>query len=176
MVKFDLVKDPISLFTAAFFVDLVFAFWIRYYLGKPINDWYDQFRFSAVLADVLSIIIGILMGYLIYTKLILKENQEFNMGIFIITCIGFQLIHDLFFYYAVIKPIPRKHNDMIDVFKDYSESGGVGILLIDAIMIISTIGIFYLMHTEFDDLTKLISFAVVLYAIQYIIYTDRKKT
>ena len=66
--EFDITKDILSLFTAVFIVDFIFAVIIRYFLGNPINDWYDNFGISAVFADVFSIVIGIVLAYIIYTN------------------------------------------------------------------------------------------------------------
>jgi hypothetical protein len=174
-MKLDITKDIISLFTSAFIVDFIFNIILRYFLGKPINDWYDKFTISAVFADVFSIVIGIILAYIIYTKLIKKPEQEFDLGIFLGITILVQVIHDLVFYFGIVKQLPRGHNKMIDVFLEYGQYGGIGILFIDAVMMILTVLTFYVMTNYFDEVSKLLSFAVVFYALQYIIYTPRQK-
>ncbi len=174
MNKFDITKDALSLFTAVFIVDFIFAVIIRYFLGKPINDWYDNFGISAVFADVFSIVIGIVIAYVIYIYLIKKEGEEFNIWTFIFITIAVQICHDLFFYYAIVKPMPKGHNKMIDVFKEYGENGGVGILAIDSLMMVLSIITFYVISNYFNDVSKLFCFAFIFYAFQYIIYTPRR--
>jgi hypothetical protein len=183
MNKFNITKDALSLFTAAFIVDFIITLLARYFWGKSINDWYDNFGICAVFADVFSIVIGIVLAYIIFievkdvVKNIFKVEQEselFDALLFIGIAIIVQFLHDIFFYYAVIKPIPLGHNKMIDVFKDYSDSVGVGILFVDAAMIISTIIIFYIISNYFNDVYKLLSFAIIMYAFQYVIYTPRQ--
>ena len=172
--EFDITKDILSLFTAVFIVDFIFAVIIRYFLGNPINDWYDNFGISAVFADVFSIVIGIVLAYIIYTTFIKKENEEFNIWMFIGVTICVQLLHDLFFYYAIVKQMPKGHNKMIDVFREYGEYGGAGILAIDALMMVLSILIFCVISNYFNDVSKLFCFAFILYAFQYIIYTPRQ--
>ena len=183
--KFDITKDVLSLFTAVFIVDFIFAVIIRYYLGKPINDWYDKFGISAVFADVFSIVIGMVLSYIIYTYLIKKANEnrvkkgkkpnvKFNLLKFIGITICVQVLHDLFFYFAIVQQMPKGHNKMIDVFREYGETGGVGILGIDALMMVLSIGVFYIISNYFNDASKLFCFAFIFYAFQYILYTPRQ--
>jgi len=181
MNKFNITKDVLSLFTAAFIVDFIIALFARYFWGKSINDWYDNFGICGVFADVFSIVIGIVLAYIIFIEVrdVVKdffkvESDLVDALLFIVIAIIVQFLHDIFFYYAVIKPIPLGHNKMIDVFKDYSDSVGVGILFVDAAMIISTIIIFYIISNYFNDVYKLLSFAIVMYAFQYVIYTPRQ--
>ena len=183
--KFDLTKDILSLFTSVFIVDFIFAVIIRYYLGKPINDWYDNFGICAVFADVFSIVIGMVLSYIIYTYSIKKANEKrvkngkkpnvkFNLLKFIGITISVQVLHDLFFYFAIVKQMPKGHNTMIDVFREYGETGGGGILGIDALMMVLSIIVFYIISNHFNDTSKLFCFAFIFYAFQYIIFTPRQ--
>ena len=174
-MTFDITKDMLSLFTAAFIVDFIFTIISRYFLGKPINDWYDKFAISAVLADVFSIVIGVILAYIISTKFIKKPEDEFNLLTFLSVTIVVQLMHDLFFYSCVVTQLPKGHNSMIDVFLEYGQTGGVGILFVDALMMTLTVLTFYMMTNYFDDVSKLLSFAIIFYAFQYILYTPRRK-
>ena len=108
--------------------------------GTMINVWYDKFGLNAVIADVLIIFLGFLVGRWIYTKYI-KPRYGWDGWIFTGLMILIQMVHDLLFYVGVIKPIDRGANSMMDVFKDYAESGSWRILVADAGMVVASAGI-----------------------------------
>lgn len=119
-------------------VDVIVIFLVRYFpgfFGKPINEWYDRFGLNAVIADVLVIVLGILIAQhtLQYTGI------KAALPLFLVLVVAIQLVHDLLFYVCVIQPIPKGHNEMIDVFKTYTEGGGVKILAADAAMIAGSV-------------------------------------
>lgn len=175
-MKFDPTKDMLSLFTAVFIVDFIFVVLIRYYLGKSVNNWYDQFGISAILSDVFSIVMVIVIAYIIYIRIFGKKDELDFADL--ITLIGItilvQLVHDLSLYVFVIKTLPAGHNKMIDVFREYGDYGGFGILGVDALMMALSIIVFVLISNNLDDEFKLLCFVLIFYAIQYIIYTPRK--
>ena len=170
--NFDITKDGLSLLTAIFIVEFIILVIVRYSLGKPINDWYDNFGLSAVFADASSVVIGTVLAYIIYVYFVKKQEQKFNLLIFILIILGVTIVHDIFFYFAVIKPIPEGHNKMIDVFKEYSEPG---IILVDCLIMLSSILLYYAVSKYFNDSSKLFCLAFVFYAIQFILYTPRQK-
>ena len=128
-------------------------------LGNSLDKWYTQFGIVAVISDCLVIVIGILIAKMLFPSFPLLP-----------TAVAIQVLHDILFYLLVILPIPRGHNSMIDLFKDYANENGWGILVADSIMIGSTVLIG-------DYLSKL-SVPIVqltgltgLYALTYILYT-----
>jgi hypothetical protein len=128
-------------------------------LGNSLDKWYTQFGIVALLSDCLVIIIGILIAKMFFPTFPLLP-----------TAIAIQLIHDMLFYLLVILPIPRGHNSIIDLFKDYASENGWGILVVDSLMIGSTVLI--------GDYLSSLSVPVVqltglsgLYALTYILYT-----
>jgi hypothetical protein len=90
--------------------------------------------------------------------------------LFIACLIIFQLFHDVFFFTAIITPIKKGHNAMIDVFKSYAEENGAKILVADALMLVGSVltaDILKGLPDHFTVSTTLIT----LYALCYIIYT-----
>jgi len=80
---------------AVLIVDIAVIFLVRYFpqtFGKPINDWYDQFGLSAVMADVLVIVLGILIA-----QYIVRWTGTSSLPVFLATVVAVQLIHDLLF-------------------------------------------------------------------------------
>jgi hypothetical protein len=136
-------RDP-SLFAtiviSVLIVDTVVLFFTRYFpdiLGAPLNEWYDRFQLSAVLSDVGIIVIGFVLAQLLYGYFF-AGTHGWNVGIFLAVLVGVQVLHDLFFYFAVIKPIPKGHNEMMDTMKDYAAGGGALILLGDALLMLGS--------------------------------------
>ena len=80
--NFDITKDGLSLLTAILIVEFIILVIVRYSLGKPINDWYDNFGLSALFTDVTSVVIGSVLAYIIYVNLVKKEGEKFNLMIF----------------------------------------------------------------------------------------------
>jgi hypothetical protein len=108
--------------------------------GQALNRWYDLFGLSAVIADVLIIVIGFLIARYLWTGYVKDKYSEGQWSPLKFTglLVGTQLIHDLAFYFGIIKQIPRGSNLMMDVFKDYAESGGAKILFGDAAMMVGS--------------------------------------
>jgi len=156
---------------AAIVVDLVVILMTRYPGANPsfkvqaLSEWYDRFGFVAALSDILSALIGIAAARYIYTA------AGFKGGLAFVACIIlFQLFHDIFFYVAVIKPMKKGENQMIDVFKSYAEENGGKILVADALILLSTAGIGAALKgvpLHYTIATGL----VATYALTYALYT-----
>jgi hypothetical protein len=161
---------------AAAIVDILIIFIIRYLpsiLGnhsyKEINVWYNKFGLSAVIADVLSITIGVIVGQYIYRQVV-EPSLGWSLLAFLGIVVAFQVCHDLLFALFVIYPIPQGHNDMIDVFKSYANSGKYGILLVDATMMILTTLLASFLYTQPAALT-IVTGSIAVYSLPYILTT-----
>lgn len=159
---------------AILIVDVVVIFLTKYLpdiLGESINLWYERFGLNAVISDVLIIAIGFFIARYAYTHFI-PANYGFNLWYFLAILVGIQLVHDLFFYLAIIKPIPEGHNRMIDVFKRYS-SGGIKILLSDAAMMIASALIAMSLKEGGPEVYAGVSL-LTIYTLPYILETKNK--
>jgi len=143
---------------------------LPYFNIKSLDDWYNKFGILAVGSDVLSILIGIMFTRYIYTSLNLN-----NPIFFLLILLAFQLFHDLLFYLAVIKPMPKGHNQMIDVFKDYSIECGAKILFADAALMVAGVTVGSALKSLPDHFTIAVSF-ITLYSLCYILYTKKAET
>jgi len=171
LTNFNSNSDWFYLILAGLIVDYVAVFFAKYPGPSPyfkvdaLNEWYTKFGGMAVASDVLGMYIGIFVSRFIYTYF--KLNNWFY---FILILVAFQLFHDGFFYYAVIKPFPEGHNEMIDVFKNYANENGAKILFVDGLMLVSTMIIGSLLKMLSDSYVIGIYF-LKLYAFTYILYT-----
>jgi hypothetical protein len=156
-------------------VDVAVIFLVRFFpetFGSAVNRWYDLFGLNAVLADVLIIVIGFVIARYLYTGWIKNKfaKGKWSPAWFTGTLVGTQLIHDLAFYYGVITQVPRGHNTMMDVFKDYAASGGAKILAADAGMMVASSILAIMLKSSVPHVFA--SFGlVVAYALPYILYT-----
>jgi hypothetical protein len=160
--------DLLYIFTGILIFDIMVMFLAKYrpdLMGVNLNRWYDQFGFFAVMCDVLSIFLGFVVARWLYTTMRLKGAWAF-VGLIVTV----QIVHDLIFNFAVINPIPRGHNKMIDIFKDYARDGGAKILAGDSVMMIGSFLVAVMLKTYFPDHTIEI-LALAFYTLIYAMYT-----
>lgn len=154
-------------------VDLIVIFLVRFFpnfWGSTINIWYDKFGLGAVIADVLIIVLGVMIAQYIYKNYI-QSDKEFNPYIFGALVVAVQVIHDLFFYFGVILPIPKGHNEMIDVFKTYSDKGGLKVVAADSAMMLGSVAIASYLAAAPKEAT-LFSGVLAAYAVPFILTTQ----
>jgi hypothetical protein len=156
-------------------VDLIVLFLIRFYpdfWGKDINVWYNEFGLNAVIADVMSIVLGFLLTQLIYSFAVFP-HIGYSLPVFIAVLLAVQLTHDMLFYKGVIQPIPVGHNGMIDVFKTYAAAGQGRILVADAGMMVGSALIASAL-VGLPTVATLFVGSLAVYAIPYILTTRNR--
>lgn len=131
-------------------------------LGKSLDTWYAKFGLLAVVSDCLIIVLGIQLALLLEPK----------AGVFhlLAIAVAIQIIHDIWFYYFVVQPLPPGHNEIIDLFKEYASENSYKIILADTAMVAATV----LLSHYFAALhEQVVAFVGVLgvYALTYVIYT-----
>jgi uncharacterized protein YacL len=149
----------LNISTAVLWVDFVtIALSKFFHLGKSLDTWYAKFGMTAVLSDCLVIILGILLAQFLFPQNVLLAS------------VVIQLLHDYLFYIGVIIPIPRGHNAMIDLFKEYAKENSYKVLVADSLMIGSSV----LLAEHFSTVKpQVVTFLGLLavYALSYIVYT-----
>jgi len=162
--------DWLYLITGATVVDLFVIFMTKYPGPKPtfgvnaLNDWYTKFGALAAASDILSALIGLFFARLIYAQL------GGSVWVFIAAILGFQLFHDILFYLAVILPLPKGENAMIDVFKAYAAENGYAILFADAAILLGSAGIGSVLKGLPEQYT-VGTLLIALYSLCYVVYT-----
>ena len=153
----------LALLNAALLTDLIVIFLSFSILKTPsLTLWYREFGISAVIADSLILVIGVLIASFIYPFLF----SEYNLLYFIGVVLMVQLIHDLLFGFFVNRY--QGNSRILNVFKKYVNEIGARILLIDASMMISTV----LLQNLFSMSAHNDVWAVVLvYIMPYLVFS-----
>jgi hypothetical protein len=136
--------------------------------SKVLIDWYKTYNLSAVIADVLIIVIGVLLARVFYPY-VYGANSSFSLLKFTILAVCIQIAHDLLFN-GVITAIPRGANRMVDTFKAYAKEVGVKAIVSDSTMMIVTCLIANYLANK-DHSVNAVTFIVSVYCVPYLIYT-----
>tara|TARA_B100001063_G_scaffold246747_1_gene287382 strand:- start:936 stop:1532 length:597 start_codon:yes stop_codon:yes gene_type:complete len=167
------VKDKfeyIPIVTANIVADLLII-WITFskVLGNGkswqiLTKWYKKYRLSAMMADIL---IGVI--YLILARQIVGYmNMDISLFGFGVLAVMIQIICDMLFY-LVFTLIPKNHNDMLDLFKDWASYAKLDALWGDSILVLVAVVLSsYLNILSFD--TNIFMLIFSMYLIPYIIY------
>jgi hypothetical protein len=134
--------------------------------GKLMYTWYLNFGLLAVLADVLIVLLGYVIIRYIYT-IYIYPIYGFHPLIFIATLIIIQIIHDLIYYYLIVKPISRGSNTLIDYMKDYGKEYKSSAITGDSLIFIFTTFIAMILKGAPNH----ISIAVILLSTYLILYS-----
>jgi hypothetical protein len=169
--NYEETNDLWLILAAILLIDVIVIFITRFtgLLGTMLNVWYDKFGLNAVLSDVLIIFLAFLVSRWIYTKYI-KPRYGWDAWIFTGLFVLIGIIHDTLFYFGVIKPITRGSNEMMDVFKDYANVGGISPIIGDAIMVAGSSAV-AIAYKASSPATVATITALVAYCVPYLLYT-----
>ena len=156
----------LPLFNAVLITDLfvIFLSNIGVIKSQVLRQWYSKYNLSAVIADVLIILMGLIITRAIYYYVF----DSFSILKFIILAVLVQIAHDILFY-VFFSSIPRGVNKMIDTFKDYATDVSYKAILADSgMMIMSCLIALYLVNKNTNtNIIVLISF---VYLLPYLLY------
>ena len=96
--------------------------------GKTIRQWYSEFTIGAYSMDIASLTIGTYLATLL--------TPNFYMQLVYVVIIG--LIHDTSFG-LFLNSINTKSSKILQFFKDYAKEYGKKILIVDALILLSTL-------------------------------------
>ena len=166
IANFNNVNDYLPLFNAVLITDLFVILLLnaRVLKSNVLKKWYSQYNLSAVIADVLIILIGLIITRYIYYYIF----DTFSILKFIILAVLVQITHDILFY-IFFSNIPRGVNKMLDTFKDYANEVSYKAIISDSgMMIMSCLIASYLVNKSANtNIIVLISF---LYLLPYLLY------
>ena len=146
-------------------VVLIIVYYTPYFDSFFLKKWYETYRLSAVIADVLILVIGFILTRAVFTYF----NWTWNIYLFLGVILLIQIIHDILFALFFLT-VPKGVNKMLDLFKNYSKEAGINAILGDSFMIVITV-IFAYLFSMFSFNSNIISLIILCYLIPYIIYT-----
>ena len=163
--NFSNVTDYLPILNGCLNADLIIIFLLYHgvFKSKYLKKWYNKYQLSAVLADVLILVIGIILARFFYKYLF----KTFTIWKFTLLAVCIQIIHDLLFYF-LFKSLPVGYNSMFDFFKGYAKEVGAGAILGDSFMMILAC----LLSSNFATYslnTNIIVIVISLYFIPYMI-------
>lgn len=132
--------------------------------SKVLIKWYERYNLSAVIADILIILIGLIIVRAIYYYIF----DTFSIIKFASLAVVVQIIHDLLFYLLFMN-VPRGMNKMLDTFKDYADEVSYKAILSDSgMMIMAAFIASYLASKKLN--TNIIVLVVSVYILPYLLY------
>jgi hypothetical protein len=166
IADFNNINDYLPLFNAVLITDLfvILLLNIRVIKSQVLRKWYSQYNLSAVIADVLIILIGLIITRAIYYYVF----DSFSIIKFITLAVIVQITHDILFY-VFFSNIPKGVNKMLDTFKDYANDVSYKAILADSgMMIMASLIASYLVNKNTNtNIIVLISF---VYILPYLLY------
>lgn len=139
--------------------------WKRTGPESPINRWYSELGLAAYSADILSLAIAVVLAQFI-TNWIGGTWQPWK---FIGSVIGVQMFHDLTFAKIILPLLPKGHNKVVDIMKEYVNIPfSAGILLVDmSYVVLASLGAMILagLPTGWSVLTLLLWLYVGMFAL-----------
>jgi len=166
LAGFNNINDYLPLFTSVLITDLFVIFLLNANVIKSrvLRQWYSQYNLSAVIADVLIILIGLIITRAIYYYIF----DSFSIVKFVMLAVIVQITHDILFY-VFFSNIPRGVNKMIDTFKDYANDVSYKAIFADSgMMIMSCLIASYLVNKNTN--TNIIVLISSLYLLPYLLY------
>jgi len=166
IANFNNTNDYLPLLNGVLITDLFVILCLNTKLIKSVvlRKWYDQYNLSAVIADVLIIVIGLIITRAIYYYIF----NTFSIVKFVSLAVIVQVIHDILFY-IFFKNIPRGINKMLDTFKDYATEVSYKAILADSgMMIMASLLFSYLAGKSVN--TNIIVLILFVYILPYLLY------
>jgi hypothetical protein len=128
--------------------------------GKTIREWYSKFTIGAYSMDIASLTIGTYLATLL--------TPNFYMQLLYVIIIG--LIHDTSFA-LFLNSINTKSSKILEFFKDYAKEYGKKILLVDALMLVSTLLVSNYLFNTFSNVNIVFLGVVTFYFGLLMVYS-----
>ena len=164
--NYNNINDYLGILSSVIITDMIVILLLNSEIikSRSLEKWYKTFNLSAVIADVLIIVLVLILTRYLYNKIF----KEFSIINFIILALSLQITHDILFY-IIITIIPKGSNKMIDVFKEYATEMSYYAILGDSLMMITaSLLAYYFVNLDFN--TNIIILIIAIYILPYMIY------
>ena len=166
IANFSNTHDYLPLLNGVLFTDLfvIVLSNARVIDSRVLRKWYEEYNLSAVIADILIILIGLIIVRALYYRIF----TQFSIFKFIALALVVQFTHDMLFY-AFFKSVPRGMNRMLDTFKDYAGEVSYKAVLADGgMMVMAALVASYLAGLTLN--ANIIVLIILLYLLPYLLY------
>jgi hypothetical protein len=166
IADFTNTNDYLPLLNAVLITDLsvITLLNTKAFSSDVLQKWYSKYNLSAVIADVLIILIVLIITRFLYHSIF----TDFSIVNFILLAIALQVTHDILFY-AFFSSVPRGVNQMLDTFKDYANEMSFKAVFADSGMMIMSCLLAYLLVNQSVN-TNIIVLIVSMYLLPYLLY------
>ena len=164
--NFNEANDFLPIFNGCLNADLTILFALTHKLFKSpsLDGWYKNFSLSAIIADVMILMIGVILTRFVYPYVF----SEYSLILFTILAVCIQITHDFLFYWLFVST-PKGYSRMLDYFKLYADKvGGLAIIGNSIAVIMSC-----LLSSHFAGYSlnaNLIILVTTLYFIPYLLF------
>ena len=138
--------------------------------GDMINIWYDRFGLVAIMLDMLIVLIGFWITQKLYNYFF-GSSIKISLWKFILMFLCVQIIHDLLFYFIILKNSPKGSNSIFDLINTYGKKHGLYTILGDSLMVVLSLFLAWLfLDNNVSFSTHIICILLSLYIIGYLLY------
>ena len=155
---------------------MLFLFRFTKHSDKTINNWYNNLGWTAVLLDILSIMIGFYLAKYLYTYLVDKGylSKKYEFVYYLCLVLLIQIIHDISFYFYIINPTSKGINAVIDEFKDYANHYKLRAVLADSLIYLITTPVLYYYILNQKNEKNIFTTILCIYIIGYLLHQKPK--
>jgi hypothetical protein len=135
--EYDEVNDLVYIFVSSIVGVMVVVLMARVFpelFGKNLNIFFNRFKLLGIAGYVLMLMIILGASRYIYSEFLFM-TYDWNPTYFTGVAVLSQIAHDLLCYYLVLTQVPKGSNSVIDVLKEYAESGGSRIIFGNTLLI-----------------------------------------
>ena len=137
--------------------------------GSMINIWYDRFGLVAIMLDMLIVLIGFWITQKLYSYFFGTSKMSLWQFILLFLCV--QIIHDLLFYFIILKNSPKGSNSIFDLINSYGKKHGLYTILGDSLMVVLSLLLAWVfLNNDVSFSTYIICILLSLYIIGYLLY------
>jgi len=175
ITNYDKTSDYLPILNGILFVGTIVMLLVfcKFISPKIIYKWYSTYKLYAVIVDVTTIFLTIILTRYIYCVW-KKTNNEYgfthSLRVFIAIALFSQLCFD-FLMYIVIQSIPVGSNQMIDIFRKYTKESIIFIFSLDISFILFSL-LFASLFNSYGFNINIILLLFLLNIIPFIVFTN----
>jgi hypothetical protein len=176
ITDYNKTSDYLSILNGILFVGTIVMLLVFCKIISPniIYKWYSIYKLYAVIVDVTTIFLTIIITRYVY--FIWKQTNNaygftYSWSVFIAIALFSQLCYDLLLYF-IIQHIPIGSNQMIDIFRKYTKESIWYIFTLDISFVLFAI-LFASLFNSYGFNINIIILILLLNIIPFILFTNR---